>query len=82
MHCRICGTEKNVRMMPSKGHQAMCPDCSKETPKKASRENFLRAYFGPKWEDVPQGIRGEFFSDYLASTHTVPEYIEATTTQL
>jgi len=83
MCCSICGTDNtSVRVYISKGRQCMCIDCARETPRKASKENFLKAYFGPKWEDVPRGIRKEFFSDYLASTHNVADYIEATTTQV
>jgi ribosome-binding protein aMBF1 (putative translation factor) len=82
MYCKICGSENSsVRVYISKGRQCMCIDCAKDTPRKASPENFHRAYFGSKWQEVPHGIRKEFYSDYLTSTHTVDQYIEATTTQ-
>jgi len=74
MYCRICGDTANVKYYPGK-RQALCPHCSKDTPRKVSRENFDRQYWSGD-SDAPEGIRREFYADYLASSDTVQQYIE------
>lgn len=78
MYCRICGTENNTKFYPSK-RQTLCSCCAEDTPRKAGRESFDRQYWGAKFEDVPNGIRREFYSDYLASNLTLSQYKESTT---
>ena len=81
MYCRICGTESNTKFYPGK-RQTLCQGCAEGTPRKASRESFDRQYWGAKFEEVSNGIRREFYSDYLTSMCTVGEYKDSTTTQL
>lgn len=83
MYCRICGETNGIQYYPSK-HNTLCRHCAKDTPRKVSRETFDREYWksddhneGP--DSVPESTKREFYSDYLASTHTLPEYIERTT---
>jgi hypothetical protein len=80
MYCRICGDEKDVRYYAGK-RQSLCRSCAKDTPAKVSRTTFDRVYWtGCEENDPPEGIRREFYADYLASRHgSVASYIEATT---
>jgi hypothetical protein len=79
MYCRVCGDENGVRFRPA-CRQSLCGPCAKDTPKKASRESFEKRYWGAELKNVPNSTRDEFWSDYLASTKTLVEYIDATTT--
>lgn len=80
MYCRICGSETSVKFYPSK-KMALCHYCSILTPKKASRENFLKRYFGKELKNVPTETQKEFYSDYLMSIHTVESYIRSTVSE-
>lgn len=81
MYCRVCGVRENVEYRPSK-LQTLCDPCSKETPRKIGREEFDAAYWkGEGADTVPESTKREFYSDYKTSTHTLEEYIEATTRQ-
>lgn len=75
--CRICGHESAV-WRPSK-RQSLCKSCNADTPRKARRSEFDRRYWGAELESVPIGTRREFYADYLASSSTLPDYIERTT---
>ena len=77
MYCKICGTEYKVKFRPSK-LQNLCEFCNKETPKKMSKHNFDKKYWGKDFESVPQSVRSEFYSDYLASSNTFKKYLEET----
>ncbi len=77
MYCRVCGDSRNVRFYSSK-RQALCAACAKETPAKVGREAFDRQYWGGEAGTVPEAIKREFYSDYVASTHDLPDYIEHT----
>ena len=80
MYCRICGDEgTTVEVRGNKRWRAMCGACARETPKKVSRERFMLAYFGAKWESVCRSIRSEFYSDYVSSNLTLTQYKEETT---
>ncbi len=77
MYCRICGTEKRVTYhVPQR--QALCPACAKGMPAKVGREEFDILYWGDEGATVPEGIKREFYADYLASLDTVPRYIRHT----
>lgn len=78
MYCRICGDE-NAKYYSTK-RQSLCRSCAKDTPAKVGREAFDRAFWqGCTENDPPEGIRREFYSDYLASRHaSVSEYSAAT----
>lgn len=75
MSCIICGTE-GAHWRPSK-RQTLCRECSAETPRKVSRAKFNRVYWGA--EPVSAAIAREFYSDYLASTCSLAQYIRETT---
>ena len=77
MYCRVCGDESTVKYHRPSG-LFLCPDCAADTPRKASREAFDRAYW-PTDEIVPESTKREFYDDYQVSTHTLKEYIKATT---
>jgi len=77
MMCRICGAEKKVKFYPSK-RQALCPLCAEDTPSKVSRETFDTKYWGQEANSVPDAIRREFYSDYLASNCDVEQYMADT----
>ncbi len=78
MYCRICGDESGVKYYPAK-RQSLCPFCAKDTPRKVGRDAFDKAYWAGDDEPPPEGIKREFYSDYLASSYTLAEYIENTT---
>jgi hypothetical protein len=80
MYCRICGDENGTKYYTTK-RQTLCRSCAKDTPAKVGREVFDRIYWdGCTENDPPEGVRREFYSDYLASRHSsVAEYSEATT---
>ena len=80
MYCRVCG-EADATFKPSK-RQSLCDSCGKETPKKATRKSFDAYYWGKNFEEVPLGIRREFYSDYLTSGYTMSQYKEETTNSL
>jgi hypothetical protein len=80
MDCQICGDNKEVAYRPS-SKQALCPTCAKETPRKVTRAEFDKQYWD-KDAEVPESTRREFYSDYLSSTNTLPEYIKATTSNI
>lgn len=82
MYCRICGTEENVAYHAAQ-RQALCRDCKRDTPPKVSRAAFDLAYWKREDgtvdpSDPPEGIRREFYEDYLASSDTLARYIVAT----
>lgn len=81
MGCNICGTEKGIKYYRSK-LQTMCRACAKDTPAKVGRRTFLRRYFGPFFREVDHSTMNEFYSDYLASGHTLTAYVETTTTEI
>ena len=77
MSCQICATPFEVKRYKTKGR--LCSQCASTTPRKASRMAFDKAYWGSKYEEVAEGTRKEFYRDYMTSTHTVKESIEAPT---
>lgn len=77
MYCRICGDEEGIEFYP-KQRQVLCRTCKRNTPSKVSRSEFDRAY----WHDAPDvadSTKREFYSDYLASSYAVKEYIQIST---
>jgi len=78
MICRICGTDRRVdyRRGPK---MVLCTSCTKDTPRKASRITFDKAYWGAGATEVSESIKKEFYSDYKTSTCTVQQYIDQTT---
>lgn len=58
--------------------RVLCEFCAEDTPAKVSRLDFDRAYWN-RDEIVIESVRRSFYEDYLLSTLTLPEYIEATT---
>lgn len=80
MYCRICGDERDVQFYPDKGMQALCRSCASDTPRKVGFDEFFKAYWpGATIESVGRAIAREFYSDYIASSHNLKEYIKATT---
>lgn len=79
--CKICGHEdkKEKLIFRTSPFGYFCPSCSKYTPKKASRRNFDKAYWGKDKNTVPESTKIEFYSDYCASECTLSEYISQTT---
>jgi len=73
--CRICGDE-GARYRPA-ARNILCKICAKDTPAKCTLEEFRAEYFAG--DNPPLSVLREFYSDYLASTHTLSEYIKATT---
>ncbi len=78
MQCRICGEERGVSYHADK-RQTLCAFCAADTPSKVGGNQFDRLYWGVEFGTVPESTRREFYDDYLASTHNVPDYIRATT---
>lgn len=78
MLCCVCGATDNVGRYWDK-RQVLCDACATDTPDKVSRTMFDRLYWGVDYETVPVSMRREFYSDYLASTDTLDEYVIATT---
>ena len=81
MYCRICATHRTVSFRRA-CRMNLCDHCASETPRKASRANFDRAYWGAKFATVPESTRREFFNDYKVSCCTLAEYKEKTTGDL
>lgn len=82
MQCKICGDENRVEYRPRSG-MFLCPYCHKETPAKATRDEFDHLYWGDDIETVPQSTRKEFYEDYRTSNYgPVAEYIKATTSDV
>lgn len=80
MYCKVCGSEEsNVELYLSKGCQHLCTHCAQETPKKVSKESFCKAFFNVEPEGIKRSILNEFYSDYVSSTCTLKEYIDACT---
>lgn len=78
MQCRVCGVCEAVYYKHKR--MTMCAGCAEDTPDKITiRVMFDRLYWGINYEDVPDNIRREFYSDYLHSTHTFDQYVTATT---
>lgn len=79
MACRICGVEKAEYR--NRSRMFLCAACHKTTPAKVDRDTFEREYWGN--EDVPHGIRNEFWDDYKTSSYgSVSSYKEATTSNV
>ena len=81
MYCRICGTHRTVNYRRGP-RMNLCDHCASETPRKASRQGFDKAYWRGEDCCVPESIKKEFYNDYKSSTCTVSEYIEQTSTWL
>jgi hypothetical protein len=78
MACQICGDEKNVEYR-NRSRMALCGSCHKDTPVKATREEFDTIYW-VGCDDVPESTKREFFADYKASKHSsVETYRDRTT---
>jgi ribosome-binding protein aMBF1 (putative translation factor) len=77
VYCKICGTHRTVDYRRG-SRMNLCDPCATETPKKATYEGFNRAYWGAGSKSVSESVKREYYSDYKVSTHTVKEYIEAT----
>ena len=76
-YCRICGDERGTEYRPAQ-RQTLCESCWRDTPRKVSRAEFDRAYWGS--DDEPcAATKREFYSDYLASASTLEDYIRSTT---
>ena len=82
IYCNICGLseEEKVRYYPEK-RQSLCADCAKHTPSKIGRTEFDRKYWGVKFAETPEGIRKEFYSDYLTSGSSFTKYKQETVSQ-
>lgn len=78
MYCQVCGSEKDLKYYSNK-RQTLCHACTEDTPAKVGREKFDKEYWGSELPNVLESTRREFYEDYLRSTHTLPEYLEATT---
>lgn len=72
-----------IEYRPSK-RQTLCTVCDEETPRKVGREAFDKRYWGTgkAADEVPEGTKKEFYSDYLTSNSTLEKYVESTTTKL
>ena len=77
MACHICDTER-AEYRPE-CRQVLCVACHENTAPKVGREEFERVYWQGKAEEVPYGIRREFYADYLVSTCDLQGYIVSTT---
>ena len=77
--CRICGVEGAEYRRRS--HLFLCKPCAESTPRKMSRPNFDKKYWGAGFRSVPLSIRKEFYDDYRKSSSTYIEYVESTTYQ-
>jgi hypothetical protein len=75
--CRICGDPNGHLRIGNRG--VLCDSCCDDTPRKVSREVFYREYFGADAATTPEAIKREFYDDYRSSTHTLADYIAATT---
>lgn len=78
MQCRVCGSTDNMATY-SNQRVSMCSVCVNETPRKMGRTEFDRTYWGIGFEKVSDGIRREFYSDYLVSVLSFGEYLDTTT---
>lgn len=76
MYCRVCGSESCVKWRGAQRNY-LCDSCCADTPKKVSRSEFERAYWGN--EKPIAGIANEFWEDYLNSECTLERYITETT---
>jgi len=76
-YCQICGDTRRVKYYPSK-RQSLCAYCATSVPRKVSRAVFDKKYWNGHPENVPIGIRREFYEDYLRSGDTLPQYMKAT----
>jgi hypothetical protein len=80
MYCRICGDESSVEYR-DRSRMFLCASCHADTPRKATREEFDRVYWGqgPEADSVPEGTKRDFFEDYKASRYcSVETYHDAT----
>ena len=75
--CRICG-DGGARYRTA-ARNVLCDSCSNDTPAKCTLEEFREEYFAG--DDPPLSVLREFYADYLASMHTLAEYIKATTSE-
>jgi hypothetical protein len=75
--CRICGDPNGHLRIGNRG--VLCDSCCADTPRKVSREVFYREYFGADAATTSEAIKREFYDDYRSSTHTLADYIAATT---
>jgi hypothetical protein len=74
MYCRICGDESGVEFR-GRSRMALCESCHTDTPRKVSREEFDRVFWGtgPEAADVHESTRREFYDDYRTSTYGTAE---------
>jgi hypothetical protein len=78
MQCRVCGDENNVSFRNRSGW-FLCNSCHRDTPRKASREDFDLIYWEGQAESVPASTRQAFWEDYRASNFgPITSYIDAT----
>jgi hypothetical protein len=80
MYCRVCGSEESVKLRVKIDCKPICKTCYKGMPKKVSKDIFDLVY----WQNdkkIPEGVKKEFYSDYLYSLADLETYLEQTTSQ-
>ena len=75
--CTICASTVKVA---HRKHcmMTLCEICSEDTPKKLTREQFDRIYWGARVSEVATNVKREFYDDYKKSTLNVFDYIMET----
>ena len=73
-YCRVCGDEDGAQYIPSR-RLSLCRSCASDTPRKVGFRSFVKALFGDEAESVGQQTQWDFYEDYLASTHTLEDYV-------
>lgn len=77
--CRVCGSEDGVKHYPDQ-RMHLCKSCLEGTPPKISKQEFDAKYWSDvKYGHVGEGMKREFYEDYLTSKHTFEEYVYKTT---
>ena len=77
MICRICGHTEGIKYYTAK-RQALCNYCATGTPQKVSRASFDN-YYWEKPHEVPEGVKRDFYDDYITSQCNLKQYKEQTT---
>ena len=77
MYCRICGAE-DARWYASK-RTILCKECASETADKVSFDKFRMTMWPAKMRakhgEVSPMIERDFYSDYIAGTSNLRDYI-------
>lgn len=80
MTCRICGSEKGIQYRARSG-MVLCSVCHKETPAKASWNEFkseIESLCGEKIQGAHERSLRSFYADYKTSTiGAVEQYWES-----